>query len=152
MGATRESSWSDPTLEVWVGVDDVASCEADDIYAKVSPGKRTRVQRVATRDRTVAPFVLEVIGPLSIPMERLRISDGTSAEVNAHFFAIGSNAGAACGCTGLWLHCRSVPTLRHLAESTGGPVPQLHAVLERVTHFRLRTVSAPETLEPAVEN
>ena len=95
MGATRESSWSDGILEAWVGVDDVASCEGDDIYAKVSPGKRTRVQRVATRDRTVAPFVLEVMEPLSIPTERLRISGGTSAEVSAHFFAIGSNAGAA---------------------------------------------------------
>ena len=73
-------------LEAWVGADDVASCEGEDIYAKVSPGKRARVQRVATRDRTVAPFVLEVMGPLSIPTERLRISGGTSAEVSAHFF------------------------------------------------------------------
>ena len=92
MGATRESSWSDGILEAWAGVDDAASCEGDDIYAKVSPGKRTRVQRVATRDRTVAPLVLEVMGPLSIPTERIRISGGTSAEVSAHFFAIGSNA------------------------------------------------------------
>src|SRR5438552_6378470 len=99
MGATRESSWSDGILEAWVGVDDVASCEGDDIYTKLSPGKRTRVQRVATRDRMVAPFVLEVMGALSIPTKRLRISRGTSAEVSAHFFAIGSNAGAACGCT-----------------------------------------------------
>ena len=85
MGATRESSWSDGILEAWVEVDGVACCEGDDMYAEVSPGKRTRVQRVATRDRKVAPFVLEVIGPLSIPTERLRISGGISPEVSATF-------------------------------------------------------------------
>src|SRR3981189_1559232 len=118
MGATRESSSEDGIYGEGGGADAVASCEGDDIYAKVSPGKRTRVQRVAIRDRTVAPFVLEVMEPLSIPTERLRISGGTTAEVSAHFLAIGSNAGAAYGRT-----VRSVATLRHLAESTGEPVP-----------------------------
>src|SRR5258708_15484983 len=98
MGATRESSCSEGILGAWVGVEDAASCDGDDTYAKVSPGKRRRVQRVATRDRTVAPFVLEVMEPLSIPTERLRISGGTGAQASAHFLAIGSNAGAPRGC------------------------------------------------------
>src|SRR5436305_11625383 len=111
MGATRESSWSDGILEAWAGVDDAASCEGDDIYAKVSPGKRTRVQRVATRDRRVAPIVSEVMEPLSIPTEQLRICDGTSSKVSAHFLC---NRQERERC--LRLHCRSVPILRHLAE------------------------------------
>ena len=99
MGATRESNWSDGILEASFGFEEVASCEGDDICAKVSPGKRIRAHRIATRDRPVTPFDLEVMGPLSVQTESIRISGRTGAEVSAHFFSTGSNAGAACGCT-----------------------------------------------------
>src|SRR5947209_1337975 len=116
MGATRESSCSEGILEGWLGKD-AGVCEGDDIYAKVSPGKRTRVQRVATRDRTVAPLVLEVMEPLSIPTGQLQMCNGTSAEVSALFLCKRQER-RRC----LRLHSRSVPILRHLAESTGGVV------------------------------
>ncbi len=40
--------------------------------AKVSPGKRTKVQSIATTDRTVAPFLFDVMGSLSFPAEPLQ--------------------------------------------------------------------------------
>ena len=85
MGATRESNWSEGILDAWFGVEDVASCEGDEIYAKVSPGKRIRVQRIATRDRPVTPFDSEVMGPLSVQNGIDTHSGRTGAEVNAYF-------------------------------------------------------------------
>ena len=45
----------------------------------MSPGKTTATQRIATRERTVAPFVFEVIGSLAFPEETLRTLGGTAS-------------------------------------------------------------------------
>ena len=63
MGATRESNCSAGILAALFCGDDAGSCELNDTSAKVSPSERTVVQRIATKDRTVAPFVFRIMGP-----------------------------------------------------------------------------------------
>src|ERR1043166_5450019 len=67
MGATRESSCSAGILEAWFCGEDADACEEDDLYAKVSPGKRAVAQRIANRDRKVALCGFVFMSLLSAP-------------------------------------------------------------------------------------
>src|ERR1043165_8428899 len=99
------------------------------MYARVSPGERTTAQRIATADRTVTRFLLDVMGSLSFLRNPFGLLVQTAACLRPHsFFRV-----RASFCIS---HSRSTGSSGHLTEIAGGGIPrgEIGTVLERRTH------------------